>query len=166
MLVELNTLMAPILSFLAEEVHSHLKHKTTESVFLNEFPTTNAKVDAAINSDFAKILEVRKEAQKVMEPLRTQKIIGSSLEAHLEIEAPQETLSVLQDYHQAQDLKSELREVLIVSSLSLKLGPALKVTARKASGEKCVRCWIFSEKLNTSTQWPCVCTKCVEALSN
>lgn len=105
---------------------------------------------------FEEILKVRAEAQKVLETLRAQKTIGSSLEAQVDIIADGKTFEAL-------SASKDLREILIVSEFSLSKGD-LSVTARKADGEKCVRCWVYSKEISTEPTSFGVCPKCQEAL--
>lgn len=151
----LNGLIAPILSFLAEEVYQHRKDKDAEgSIFLCDFPKWNPVWDnSSLNSEVQILFQIRETVQKQLEDLRNQKVIGSSLEAQVQIQAPEEVFAVLSKWQQ-------LREILIVSDLTLSLGE-LKIECFKASGEKCPRCWVYSTKLDSDSG---VCPKCHEAL--
>ncbi len=150
-------MMAPILSFLAEETYSYFKGKTQDSVFLEDFPVANAAwQQPVLHALFEKILIVRSDVQKKLEELRATKTIGSSLEAQIEITAEAETLAALK----AMD---DLREVLIVSKVAIKAGP-YAVSASKADGEKCVRCWVYSTTISGAEKTLGICAKCVEAL--
>ena len=114
------------------------------------------------------MLNTRSETQKVLEPLRTQKIIGSSLEAKVSISANGEAFKVLKAFHGKGGLTSDLRELLIVSEVELKEGD-FKVVAQRADGQKCVRCWVYSQDIGTgktdkALEHLLVCPKCLEAL--
>lgn len=153
-------MMAPILSFLAEESYAYLKtDKRVESVFLLDYPQVPAAwFNKDIEARFADYLQVRSDAQKVLEGLRAEKTIGASLEARVTITAEGDLIRRLEEY-------KDLREFLIVSDVELKTG-SYKIEAAKAEGEKCVRCWVYSTEITPAThQFPCVCPKCVEALS-
>lgn len=151
-------LMAPILSFLAEESYSHYQFKTKESVFLTDFPKASSDwKNSALKEKFATLIEVRTETQKVLETLRTQKVIGASLEAQVAITAPKEKFQVLTGFN-------GLREFLIVSDVTVKEGE-FQVKADKANGEKCVRCWTYSTQISHSGEHADICPKCVEALT-
>jgi isoleucyl-tRNA synthetase len=151
-------LMAPILTFLAEEAYSYLKGPKQDSVFLEDFPTAQANWHQPhLGLLFEKALAVRSDVQKKLEELRTQKIIGSSLEAAVKMTADGETLQALQQLH-------DLREILIVSRVSVESG-AYQIHATKAEGEKCVRCWTYSTEISKNEKTAGVCPKCVEALS-
>lgn len=155
-------LMAPILSFLAEEVYSHHKAKDQESVFLLKLTEAPKEwKNPAIAEKFTKLLDVRAVVQKELEALRAAKTIGASLEASVEIVAPAATAELLKSF-------SGLREFLIVSRVDLVQSPGegnIQVKATKAPGEKCPRCWTFSTEISTAPATLGVCAKCVDALS-
>jgi len=154
----LTKMMAPILSFLAEETYSYFKGKTQDSVFLEDFPrATSEWQQPALHTQFEKVLAVRSDLQKKLEDLRAAKTIGSSLEAQAEITADGAVMEALKS-------TADLREILIVSKVEIKLGPYL-VAATKAEGEKCVRCWIYSNQISKTEMTLGVCPKCVVALT-
>jgi isoleucyl-tRNA synthetase len=155
----LTRMMAPILSFLAEESYAYLKApKKLESVFLLDYPEIPPQwFNAELSSQFEDYLKVRSDVQKVLEGLRTEKIIGSSLEAKVIIFAEGELLKKLKNY-------SDLREFLIVSEVEIKESK-YRIEATKASGQKCVRCWVYSNETGLNPKHPEVCPKCIEALS-
>lgn len=152
-------MMAPILSFLAEESYSHYAFKSKESIFLTDYP--KAGVDwknSSLKEKFATLIEVRTEVQKVLEGLRTQKVIGASLEAQVAITAPAEMFKVLSGFGDG------LREFLIVSDVKIMEGEFL-IKAGKADGEKCVRCWTYSTQIPKTGEHVGICPKCIEALT-
>ncbi len=150
----LNPLMAPILSFLAEEIYSYRKDKSQESIFLEEIPDWQASWDfAQISKEFGDILKIREIAQKQLEELRAQKVIGSSLEAQVDLQLPKNDLEMLNTWEQ-------LREIFIVSKISLTQGD-FKVQSSRAEGEKCPRCWVFTTQMDPALG---VCSKCKVAL--
>ncbi len=153
----LTRLMAPILSFLAEEVYSYAKGPQAESVFLLDFPEAPALwFNKDLEKHFETLLRVRSDVQKVLEPLRADKVIGASLEAAVTLSAETEVLRELKSF-------KDLREFLIVSKVDVKEGP-YKIEAGKADGEKCVRCWVYSTEISQDPRFFGVCPKCVDAL--
>jgi isoleucyl-tRNA synthetase len=151
-------MMAPILSFLAEETYSFFKGKSQDSVFLEDFPEPMSQWNNPdLHHQFEKVLSVRSDAQKKLEELRAAKTIGSSLEARIQITATGDLLTALK-------ATQDLREVLIVSDVELSEGE-FSVAASKADGEKCVRCWVYSKEISHQDQTKGVCPKCVEALT-
>jgi isoleucyl-tRNA synthetase len=151
-------IMAPVLSFLSEETYSHFKDKNLDSVFLLDYPTPPEQWNnKELVSLYETLLNVRSEVQKAVEPLRAQKTIGASLEAHVEITTDAKTLAAI-------NACADFREVLIVSKLITKEGP-VKLEVQKAAGEKCVRCWTYSTDISPEQKLPGICPKCVEALT-
>ncbi len=153
-------LMAPVLSFLAEEVYSHLKDGNAESIFLTDYPKTQDKwVNASVDKDFVTILQVRSDVSKNLESLRTDKTIGSSLDAQIILTVPKSTFDILKKYEKS------LMELFIVSQVTLKEGKELNISASLAEGLKCVRCWHIHTETGKNSSYPDVCPKCVTALS-
>jgi isoleucyl-tRNA synthetase len=151
-------MMAPILSFLAEEVYSYVQGTKAESVFLLEFPKApETWKQAELGQKFAEFLKVRGDVQKVLEVLRAEKTIGASLEASVTLQAEGDLLKNLRNF-------KDLREFLIVSKVEVSEG-AYAVNAAKAPGEKCVRCWMYSTEISQEPKTLGICPKCVEALS-
>lgn len=154
----LSRLMAPMASFLAEEAYEHYKGKTKESVFMETFPEVRSQwKDEALEQKFETLLEVRSAVSKELEDLRKNKTIGSSLDGDVTITAPEATFKILKAY------EAHLKELFIVSKVSIGQGDELRVEAKKASGEKCVRCWNYSDEIGTKSDLPGICPKCVRA---
>ena len=109
-------LIAPIMSFTAEEIWTYLPHSTCDdvrSIFLNEMPK---KSDITISSEFiAKwdlIYKLREDAKKALELKRAEKVIGASLEASLTIHTDSDL------FDKITAIKDELASVFIVSSVT------------------------------------------------
>lgn len=153
------TMMSPILSFLSEEGWSYFPGKSkAESVFLTFWPEVRGEWrDEKLKAHYTALNAVRADVQKNLEQLRAQKTIGASLEAEVVITADGETLEHLRACE-------NLREFLIVSKVHVTQG-AYNIEARRAPGEKCVRCWTYSEDIGASAAHPGICPKCVEALT-
>jgi isoleucyl-tRNA synthetase len=156
-------LVAPILSFTADEVWEYLpKVENREaSVHLALFP----KPEEVFSEDPAELLEeweqifaVRDAALVKLEEERKEKRIGKGLEAELEITAFGEQLALLQRH------AAGLKEIVNVSRVTVVEGPELSVKALPASGHKCARCWNFMPEVANYGLWENVCTRCQEAL--
>jgi len=153
-------IMAPIASFLAEEAYGYLPGEKKESVFLTDYPQAPSEwLNDKIALDFTMLLEVRAASSKVLEDLRREKVIGSSLDAAIVINAPTSYKNVLEKY------RSHLREFLMVSQFTINDASALQVTAGKADGTKCERCWHYDLLTGKDSRFPTFCPKCVEALT-
>jgi isoleucyl-tRNA synthetase len=152
-------IMAPITSFLAEETLAYLPGQKAESVFLLDFPKPDTSWDnETLARDLSLMFEVRSDVSKSLETLRQSKTIGSGLDAKLSITAEGPKMEVLKKY------ETLLPEFFIVSQVTLKMGSYL-VETTKALGEKCDRCWYYSEEIGKNVKFPTVCQKCVNALS-
>lgn len=158
MLDTLVRVMAPITTFLAEEVYSFMPGQKAESVFLLDYPKVNPKWDAAdLAGEVDKLFEVRKDVSKILEDLRRDKTIGSGLDAKVVISADGEQQALLKKY------QGLLTEFFIVSQVELQVGQ-YSVKAQKADGEKCERCWYYDVNTGKDPRWPTCCPKCLKAL--
>ena len=169
-LVALTKLMAPVLSFTAEEIWRTLpepvrKESGAPSVHLAPFPKPDPRwADAALAQRWERLLEVRVAAQAALEAQRRDKVIGSSLEAKVIVQANPDRCKFLKPYEQ--DLPSlfivsqaELREVR-----NLPQAPDFLVVVQKAEGQKCARCWNYRASVGTTAEHPTICDRCVEAI--
>ncbi len=162
-------LMAPVLSFTADEVWSYMAEgKKTPSVFLADFPKVETKyLDDALEARWEKLQAVRGEAAKVLEALRKEKTIGHSLDAQVTLFAEPGLYELLKQYEQ------DLAFIFIVSQAKVATAaeaPAdafaseavkgLKVTAGPAKGQKCGRCWMYQESVGAVAEHPQICSRC------
>ncbi len=136
-------LVAPILSFTADEIWQSMPHADgvdTRSVLLNDIPEAGKYGYADIEAHWNALFDLRDEVLKALEDARAAKLIGKSLEAKVIISANDEKYALLNSF------KSELETVFIVSQVELKHGEgeALGVEVVHADGEKCDRCWMYS----------------------
>ena len=162
-------LLAPILVFTADEIWENLPSCGTEvtlpSVHLAEFPAASRQEDAGMRLyGWAHIFRYRDLLLSKLEEARISKLIGSSLEAKVEISAgsyAHQILSLYQDH---------LRYIFIVSEVSLLpvnteiSEEDLIVSVTRADGKKCERCWNYSTRVGESALYPTVCERCVTAL--
>jgi isoleucyl-tRNA synthetase len=168
-------LMAPTMCFTADEVWEFLPKAegSPESVHLARFPEPQeltgplpAGFDAAgLQSEWSSLLIVRDEALKVLEVARTDKQIGTGLEAQLHVSAPEPLYSLL---HRHRD---QLRYLFIVSAVALEKSAAangdtgLLIAVSKAQGAKCERCWNYSTHVGEDKSYPTVCERCSAVLA-
>jgi isoleucyl-tRNA synthetase len=164
----LTKLMAPVLSFTAEEIWRTLVAKTdmgvgTTSVHLSQFPEAHSQwQDANLAARWDRLLSYRDQVQAVLEGNRREKVIGSSLEASVELRANAE------DYAFLKSFEGDLPTVFIVSQVILKAGrdanAPLGITAAKSPFGKCERCWNYREAVGKDATHPTLCDRCVEAI--
>ena len=159
-LQSLTRLMAPILSFTAEEIWALVGQG--DSVLLtrwHELPAMEGEM--ALLERWRLIREFRAEASKVLENLRTEGKIGASLQAEIEIRACGE------QYERLASLGDDLRFVLICSKTTLvKVSDAAKeaLIATPTAQVKCVRCWHWREDVGHDEAHPELCGRCTSNL--
>ena len=154
-------LMAPILSFTAEEAwHDlHLGQEAPLTIFtelFHELPL--ATENASLIVQWERIREVRAEVMRQIEAIRSTGLIGSSLAAEIDIYAGGE------DYALLTQLGDDLRFVFLVSRASLHNGDALRIEVNATTADKCDRCWHHSPDVGTDDTHPLLCGRCVTNL--
>ena len=166
----LTKLIAPVLSFTADEIWQCMPGRQEESVHLAEFPKEDpARIDEELEARYERLLAVREEIAKALEQARNAKLIGHSLDARVELEIPEgEWRELLLAY------RAELPALCIVSQVELvpsvedgfaaETVPGLKIRVAKALGAKCERCWNYSETVGKDSQYPDVCERCAGIL--
>ena len=153
-------LLAPILSFTAEEVYDNMPYEDAESVHLTDFPAKNLIDDAALEAKWDKLLEVRDDVNKALEESRNEKVIGKSLEAAVEIYSnDSEVVELLNSV-------DNLHQLFIVSSVEVKENDGVAydlatVKVTKAEGQRCERCWNIVEEVNEEG----LCPRCASILN-
>jgi isoleucyl-tRNA synthetase len=170
----LTRLIAPILSFTADELWRFLPSHHEESVHLAVFPTRaelEAFADPELVDRWNRLIAVREQVLAEIEPLRKDKRIGSSLQARVVLSAGEADLALLRRY--ARDLPM----LFIVSDVELRphpgAGPAtpatagdkVHVTIERAGGVRCDRCWRYVEKVSTDPASAGLCERCQDALA-
>jgi isoleucyl-tRNA synthetase len=153
-------LMAPILSFTAEEIWATLKQG--DSVMLDTWHPLPAQAEeSALVARWQAIRAVRASAGKFMEDLRTEGKIGSSLQAEVTITASGPEYEVLAS------LGDDLRFVLLCSKSVLRQcsdGTATSVEVVASSNMKCGRCWHWRDDVGGDAAHPDLCGRCVSNL--
>ena len=170
-MLDLVVMIAPVLSFTMEEVWQFMKKPASmpESVFMMPWPECKEEyIDEALESKWDNFIEIRSEITRVLEGARRAKTIGHSLDAKVELHATGEALAILRS------VEGDLATLMIVSQAKLVEGLAggveatgredLKVTVQAAEGEKCERCWIYSDTVGKDAEHPTVCARCAAAL--
>ena len=170
-------LLAPIMSFTAEEVWGYLPKtsRREESVHLALFPGAaditgdatsagNNKAEKEKNEqEWATLRSVRDDVLKALEEARNNKLIGTGLEAHVILSAAEPVYSVLAKH------AGELRYLFIVSAVTLTPAAgngtgSVHAEVKKADGLKCERCWNYSTHVGEDKNYPGVCERCSAVL--
>jgi isoleucyl-tRNA synthetase len=158
-------IMAPVLSFTADEVWQHLPRAqgAEESVHLAAFPRADEEpFDEALEERWSQLWEAREEVTKALEKARQEKVIGHPLDAAVLVQAPQRIFDLLQGFG------PELREIFIVSQVAVEANgasPHMIVTVRPAEGEKCQRCWVYDTSVGQNKEHPEICQRCSQIIA-
>ncbi len=174
-LTALTRLLAPVLTFTADEVWSHIPGRgKPESVHLVTFPEERGEwVDARLGAEWERLLEVRGEVSRALEAARQQGRIGKSVDAVLYVpSAPEEEWGPLL----AAKGPGLLATLWNVSAVRLNErapagavayesqdipGLALEVLPAQALGwKKCLRCWNWSSRVGEDPAHPDLCERC------
>lgn len=148
-------LMAPILSFTAEEIWEYMpknKLETSKFVILTDMPEYNEKhIDKDLENKFEKIYEIKDKALIEIEKARAEKTVGHPLDAVVIFTTKEK------DYKWMKEIKDTLEMLLVVSKIEIKQGEKFDVKVDKAPGIKCARCWKYSENIENED----ICPTCI-----
>jgi isoleucyl-tRNA synthetase len=178
-------LMAPVLSFTAEEIWSFMPGKREESVFLSVFPVADERfLDEGLEEKWEKLIAVRDVVNKALEIKRQERFIGNSLEAEVGLYVADggKLPGLLREY------TDFLTTLFIVSGSEIGTGAvpegaykgevsfegdekgaqvqpeSVFVLVGRASGKKCERCWNWSDAVGTFEEAPELCDRCYNTL--
>lgn len=166
-------MLAPILCFTADEIWKFMPHTEEDDmrhVMLNQMPVADAAFDdEALEEKWNQLIAIRSDVSKVLETARAQKLIGQSLGAKVVIQASGTNEALLLEY------RDMLAEIFIVSQVELvdmapvdaiEMESGLKIAVATATGEKCERCWMFSESVGQDNEHPTLCKRCAERVKS
>ena len=152
-------LMAPILTFTAEEIWQVQTGNSDDSVMLQTWHQLPAPADEGRLLDkWSKLRGYRAEVTKGLEDLRVAGRIGSSLQAAVRIHADGEKYDLLAS------LGDDLRFVLICSQAEVLRSTEEKLEAAPLEHAKCERCWHVRADVGAQADHPELCGRCVSNL--
>jgi isoleucyl-tRNA synthetase len=158
----LTRMMAPILSFTAEEIWQLLPGSCQDSVMERQwYELPEVADERELLHAWQQIRAARTEVQKVLEELRVAGRIGSSLQAEVEVRASGAKYDVLAG------LDDDLRFVLICSKATLVKAAdpgAEAVIASASTHAKCPRCWHYRDDIGRDADHPELCGRCASNL--
>ncbi|HGZ9890321.1 TPA: isoleucine--tRNA ligase [Staphylococcus aureus] len=167
-LVDMTKLLAPILVHTAEEVWSHTPHVKEESVHLADMPKV-VEVDQALLDKWRTFMNLRDDVNRALETARNEKVIGKSLEAKV-------TIASNDKFNASEFLTSfdALHQLFIVSQVKVvdKLDDQATayehgdIVIEHADGEKCERCWNYSEDLGAVDELAHLCPRCQQVVKS
>ena len=166
----LTRILAPLISFTAEEIWQAMPHAASdvrESVFLNDMPAydeayCNVELAARWDRQFA----LRDDVMKALEVARAAKLIGKSLDAKVTVYTEDKDAAAL-----LESFGADLATVYIVSDAKVVVGKApegaftetvsgIGVLVELADGDKCDRCWAHSTEGEHTEDGGFICAKC------
>jgi isoleucyl-tRNA synthetase len=168
---KLTAMVAPILAHTCEEAMLALPEdsRPAASIHLSSWPECDdSLIDEALERKWDVLLQVREDVYRSIEEARQAGLLGTSLEADVDIYAKGETLELLKE------LEEQLPSVLITSFVRVlelsdlagerKLHGDIEVVVERASGPKCQRCWNYYDGAGSSSDAPEICDRCASVL--
>jgi len=135
-------LMAPILSFTAEELWQ-LIGKQDDSVFFHTWHKLPVPSDSPeLLSKWSRLRELRDPVRKKIEDLRSEGKVGSSLQAEVDFHAGGK------DYELLASLGDDLKFVMLTSAARLHRSNDFRVEVEPSRKQKCERCWHYRDDVN------------------
>ncbi len=173
-LVSLTKLIAPVLSFTAEEIWRHIPGEKEESVFLSDFPEADpGLIDKELEAKWEDLSKIRSEVNRALEIKRREKFIGNSLEARVDIYAGERSYRLLEQY------LSFLPALFIVSQAGIFNFPDapdaaykgaepddIAIVVERAEGDKCRRCWNRDTSVGRHDSHPGLCERCFRVITS
>jgi isoleucyl-tRNA synthetase len=135
-------LMAPVLTFTAEELWQVFTGKADDSVFFHTWHALPRPADGAeLLAKWSRLRALRDPVRKSIETLRAEGKVGSSLQAEVDFQADGT------DYEALESLGAELKFLLLTSAARLRRGEA-QVKVAPSPNAKCERCWHYTPDVN------------------
>jgi isoleucyl-tRNA synthetase len=165
----LTRLLAPILPVTADELWRHLPGRREECVHLAVFPerpALDSLLDDALVERWSRLMVLRERVLAKIEPLRKDKVIGSSLQARVVLSGAPADLPWLESH------AADLPMLFIVSDVALETsgggrdaeGESPRIAVERTDGVKCERCWRYVRSVSTDPAWAGLCDRCRHAL--
>jgi isoleucyl-tRNA synthetase len=167
----ISRMIAPILSFTADEIWQNIPGQRAESVFLSNFdeaPALLPESEDFSDSFWQQVMAVKSAVNKELEARRAEKLVGSGLSAEVDLYCEADLAATLAR------LQEELRFVLIVSRASIHEAaaapaeavasevPGLKLQVSASAFSKCERCWHHRPDVGKHAGHPGLCERCIE----
>jgi isoleucyl-tRNA synthetase len=166
-------LMAPVLAFTAEELWRYIPgaQDVAPSVHLTTFDDVPAgRLDTELGERWERLLELRREVAKGLELARQNKLIGQSLDAHVELYVPETWRDLVNAYAGFLDTLCIVSKVTLATTeppeeaVASEAIAGLHMVVHNAPGQKCERCWRYQEDVGSVVEHPTVCGRCAACL--
>ena len=142
----------------------HRENENVESVMLTDYPKFKPEYEnKELEERWNKIIDLKEEVSKKLEEARMEKVIGHSLNAKV-------TLYTNDDkYEQLMKDADLLATVFIVSKVEVENNKReedneIGIKVEAADGEKCERCWMYSDTVGKDHTHPTLCKRCIDNL--
>ena len=161
----LNSWIAPILTFTAEEIYSKMPN-AKDSIYLTEWFDIDFSMDNHEIDIYDSLYSIKPFVSRMIEEARNDNKVGSSLECKLDLICNDKL------YQNINNISDELKFVFIVSECTLRLGNEndsysidknpykLSISISKSQNNKCERCWHLNETVGTIEDHPTICRRC------
>jgi isoleucyl-tRNA synthetase len=161
----LNSWIAPILTFTAEEIYSKIPN-AKDSIYLTEWFDIDFSMDDHEIDIYDSLYSIKPFVSRMIEEARNDNKVGSSLECKLDLICNDKL------YQNINNISDELKFVFIVSECTLRLGNEndsysidknpykLSISISKSQNNKCERCWHLNETVGTIEDHPTICRRC------
>ncbi len=166
----LTRMVAPVLTFTADEIWQRLPGEREASVHLATFPKeTPLYLDDQLEARYEQLQKVRSEVSKQLEKARADKQLGQSLEAKILLDVPEDYRQLLEEYRELLPTYFIVSQVELTTDLTTAEEaegiPGLRLQVLPADGEKCDRCWNYSTSVGENSKHPTICARCADALA-
>ncbi|MGN0469845.1 MAG: isoleucine--tRNA ligase [Acutalibacteraceae bacterium] len=157
-------LVSPVLAYTSDEIWNFMPHSSkenAENVLFNDMPElTGIEVDDGFIAMWDRIHETRDIVKKALEVEVKNKNIRTSLEAKVVLKCGGEQYDFLKS------VEKELAVSFIVSAVEIENNGAeqLEVDVLHADGEKCERCWMYSDTVGKNEKHKTLCARCAAVL--
>ena len=161
-------ILAPMTAFTAEEIWGFMPHTSSEkveSVMLTKWPEMNPKYhDKQLEEKWNKILDLKEKVAKELELARAEKVIGHSLNAKVTLYADGENYEFLKENEEILMTCFIVSGIEIVKNNRKAEEENIGIKVEVAKGEKCERCWMYSETVGQDKENPTICARCSKEL--
>ena len=161
----LTRMVAPVMSFTAEEIWSVLNADNSDSVFLHGYHAVPEVGDAdVLKARWTQLRDIRTMVAKQLEASRTAGSIGSSLQAEVTLAASGGGLALLKSFGDDLRFAFITSQASVVESAHGVAGIDVKVAA--STHQKCERCWHYRAEVGSHADHSTLCNRCVDVVVN
>ncbi len=167
----LTRMIAPVLAFTSDEIWSYMPHCAShdlKSILFNEMPKVSGQsFDSDFTGNWARLHEIRDDVKMALEQSRAAKFIGSSLDAEVTLYCADKD-----EFEKFKAETEELATLFIVSKVNVNSSgegqfkglSGISLTVGRAGGEKCARCWVYSDTVGSDDMHPTLCARCAKSV--